>query len=133
VWVDDPDSHERTPTVSQWERQVYRLARRIPSLRIPTAPKGLAGLYDVSSDSQPIYDRSDLAGFYMAIGTNGNQFKMAPVVGRLMAELILACEAGHDHDASPLSVPAQTSAESFDMGAFSRLRPAPPEPRISVV
>jgi sarcosine oxidase subunit beta len=133
AWVDDPDSLERAPTPSQWERQVYRLARRIPSLRIPMAPKGLAGLYDVSSDSQPIYDRSDLPGFYMAIGTNGNQFKMAPVVGRLMSELILACEAGHDHDASPLSVPAQTSPERFDMGAFSRLRPAPAEPRISVV
>jgi sarcosine oxidase subunit beta len=133
VWVDDPDSHERTPTPSQWERQVYRLARRIPSLQIPTAPKGLAGLYDVSTDSQPIYDRSDVAGYYMAIGTNGNQFKMAPVVGRLMAELILACEGGHDHDASPLSVPARASGARFDMGAYSRLRSVPSEPRISVV
>jgi sarcosine oxidase, subunit beta len=31
-------------------------------------------------------------GFYMAIGTSGNQFKNAAAVGRLMAELIEACE-----------------------------------------
>ena len=133
TWVDDPDRHDRGPTQAQWERQVYRLARRIPTLPVPLAAKGLAGLYDVSTDSQPIYDRSDLPGFYMAVGTNGNQFKTAPVVGRLMAELIVACESGHDHDAAPLVVPATMSDFTFELGAFSRNRAAPVVARISVV
>jgi len=133
VWVPDADAHERLPTQAQWERQVHRLARRIPSLRIPTAARGLAGLYDVSSDAQPIYDRSDLPGYYMAIGTNGNQFKMAPVVGRMMAELILACENGHDHDRWPLRLAALASSERFDLGAFSRRRAVAPGTRVSVV
>lgn len=34
----------------------------------------------------------------MAVGTPGNQYKNAPVVGVLMADLIRACEAGRDHD-----------------------------------
>jgi len=34
----------------------------------------------------------------MAVGTSGNQFKNAPVVGHLMAELIDRVEHGHDHD-----------------------------------
>ena len=102
-------------------------------MRVPLAAKGLAGLYDVSTDSQPIYDRSDLPGFYMAIGTNGNQFKTAPVVGRLMAELIAACENGHDHDAAPLTVRAARSDFTFELGAFSRNRAAPVLARISVV
>ena len=30
-------------------------------------------MYDVSDDWIPIYDRTDLDGFYVAIGTSGNQ------------------------------------------------------------
>ena len=33
---------------------------------------------------------ANLVGFYMAIGTSGNQFKNAGVAGRLMRELIEA-------------------------------------------
>ena len=64
----------------------------------------LVDLYDVSDDWIPIYDKSALGGFYMAIGSSGNQFKNAPVAGHCMAELIDACEKGHDHDANPLKV-----------------------------
>ena len=88
VWVDDPDSYDRNVTEAQWEAQVFRLARRIPSLTIPHQRRGVVDLYDVSDDWIPIYDRSDLPGFYMAIGTSGNQFKNAPVVGHAMAALI---------------------------------------------
>ena len=72
-----PTSTTAHVTEAQWEAQVYRLARRIPSLRIPNERKGIVDLYDVSDDWIPIYDRSDLDGFYMAIGTSGNQFKNA--------------------------------------------------------
>ena len=50
----------------------------------------------------PIYDKSDLPGFYMACGTSGNQFKNAPVAGKIMAHIIEASENGHDHDKEPL-------------------------------
>ena len=40
----------------------------------------------------PIYDKSDLKGFYMAVGTSGHEYKNAPPVGFLMAELIERCE-----------------------------------------
>jgi sarcosine oxidase subunit beta len=133
MWVEDPDRFDRSPSLAQWERQVYRLARRIPDLRIPTAPKGLAGLYDVSDDAVPIYDRSDLDGFYMAIGTNGNQFKLAPVVGRLMARLIEACEHGHDHDADPVQVPSRVASAPFDTAAFSRRRAFDGESILSLI
>ncbi len=133
VWVDDPDTHDRNVRRSQWERQVYRLARRIPILGIPNAATGLAGLYDVTPDSLPIYDRSSLGGYYMAIGTNGNQFKTAPVVGRMMAKLILACENGHDHDADPIQFQPQTVKATIDMGRFSRHRKVPSSPNIVVV
>ena len=83
--------------------QVMREAQRIPSLPIPAAAEGASWTSTMSSDDWlPIYDVSDLPGFYMAVGTSGNQFKNAPVVGKLMAELIAKVEAGHDHDAEPV-------------------------------
>jgi sarcosine oxidase subunit beta len=122
IWVDDPDSFDRNVTCEQWEAQVYRCARRIPTLGIPHEPRGLVDLYDVSDDWIPIYDKSDLPGFYMAVGTSGNQFKNASVVGHVMAELIDACEHGHDHDSEPVQVKTRYTGVTLDIGFYSRLR-----------
>ncbi len=133
VWVDEPDKFDRHVTEQQWEAQVYRLARRMPSLRIPNERKGIVDLYDVSDDWIPIYDRSVLDGFYMAIGTSGNQFKNAPVVGHLMAELIDRVEHGHDHDADPVKVRCAYNDEIvLDAGFYSRLREINPNSSFSV-
>lgn len=121
-WVEDPDHFERGVTESHWQTQVYRLARRIPTLRVPTTPRGVADLYDVSDDWMPIYDVSDLPGFYLAIGSSGNQFKNAPVAGHVMAELITAVEAGHDHDREPLQLRLPHTGHPLDVGFFSRNR-----------
>lgn len=122
VWLEDPDEFDRNVTREQWEAQVYRCARRIPSLQIPNEMRGVVDLYDCSDDWIPIYDKSDLPGFYMAVGTSGNQFKNAPVVGHLMAELIDACERGHDHDSDPVQVEARYTGVTLDAGFYSRLR-----------
>jgi sarcosine oxidase, subunit beta len=121
-WVDDPDSFNRTMTRSHWEAQVYRLARRIPGLEVPPRMAGVVDLYDVSDDWIPVYDASDLPGYYMAVGSSGNQFKNAPVAGHAMAELITACEAGRDHDANPVQVTLPHTGDSLDLGFFSRNR-----------
>jgi len=102
--------------------QVMRLAQRIPTLGIPGNLSGIVACYDVTPDWIPIYDRSDLPGFYMAVGTSGNQFKNAPVAGDMMAELIVACENGRDHDADPLSFELPHLGRSIDIGFFSRNR-----------
>ena len=121
-WVADADVFDELPTVEIWERQTTRVARRLPNLGVPARPTGLAALYDVSDDWVPIYDRTDLPGFYVAIGTSGNQFKNAPMVGILMAELIRACVAGHDHDADPLTITGPVTGNVIDVGHFSRRR-----------
>ena len=121
-WIGDPDDFNRQVTVEQWRAQVYRLALRMPDLQIPNRPKGIADLYDVSDDWIPVYDRSDLDGFYMAVGTSGNQFKNAPVVGRMMAELISACEDGQDHDRDPVTVVAPFTERRLNVGFYSRNR-----------
>jgi sarcosine oxidase, subunit beta len=132
-WVDEPDTFEPQPTAPVWEAQVLRLARRIPSLSIPPRPTGFGALYDVADDWIPIYDRTSLAGFYVAIGTSGNQFKNAPVVGRFMAALIHACENGHDHDSDPVVFQGPFTKNAVNLGHYSRLRQPHAESAYSVM
>jgi glycine/D-amino acid oxidase-like deaminating enzyme len=121
-WIENPDDSDPSVTASCFERQVVRAARRLSTLGVPITPKGVAGVYDVSDDWQPIYDRTDLAGFYVAMGTSGNQFKNAPLVGRFLASLVESVEAGHDHDEEPLHYMGEHTGNSINLGAFSRKR-----------
>ena len=131
-WIEDPDNYNNEVTESQWRAQVYRCARRIPDLKIPSRTSGVVDLYDVSDDWIPIYDKSALGGFYMAIGSSGNQFKNAPLAGHCMAELIDACEKGHDHDANPLKVKTVYTGLELNMGFYSRNREINPNSSFSV-
>jgi sarcosine oxidase, subunit beta len=117
----DPDDWDNNFS-EQWTTQAYRQAQRIPSLGIPSQMKGAVDLYDVTEDWAPIYDRSSVDGYYMAIGTSGNQFKNAPVAGKMMAALIDYCEAGNDHDANPLKFRLEKVGHELDLASFSRLR-----------
>ena len=110
------------PTTAVYDTQTTRLARRIPDLTVPPRPKGVVGVYDVSDDWIPIYDRTALDGFYVAIGTSGNQFKNAPVIGQLMAALVIAVDDGHDHDADPVRWHAPATGLTVSLGHYSRLR-----------
>ena len=124
-WV-DPDDYDQSFT-DQWRTQVMRKAQRIPSLPIPEQQRGVVDLYDVSDDWLPIYDVSDLPGFYMAVGTSGNQFKNGPVVGKLMAELIARVEAEQDHDNDPVQFDFTYTRRTCNIGFFSRLRELNPD------
>ncbi len=128
----DPDDYDQAINEEQWEVQVLRANRRIPVLGMPHEKKGIVDLYDVSDDWIPIYDRTDLDGFYVAIGTSGNQYKNAGSAGQLMADLIIAVEAGHDHDAEPLVVSGRYSGVALDIGFFSRNRQIDPHSSMSV-
>ena len=131
-WVDDPDDYN-TGFTGQWETQVMREAQRVPALGVPGQTGGLVDLYDVADDWIPIYDCSDLPGFYMAVGTSGNQFKNAPVAGKLMAELIDRVENGHDHDADPVTMSLRYTKRTCDLGFFSRRRSLNPDSSYSVI
>ncbi len=121
-WVDDPDGADLRPTSERFRAQVTRAARRLPGLRVPSRPTGVAGLYDVTEDWAPIYDGTAAPGYFVAIGTSGNQFKNAPLVGRIMATLVEAAGAGHDHDREPLTMTLPRTGHTIDLAAFSRRR-----------
>jgi sarcosine oxidase subunit beta len=102
-WV-DPDDYDRNFS-EQWQVQVQRVAQRIRGLPVSSPLKGVVDLYDVTEDWIPIYDQSDLAGFYMACGTSGNQFKNAP-----LAQLVQKCRR----------TLLRPSGSAFDRGADFR-------------
>ena len=74
-----------------------------------------------------------LPGYYVAMGTSGNQFKTAPVVGQLMAHLVDAVEGGHDHDADPLTWRAPRTGNELELATYSRLRRVDPHGPSSVM
>ena len=69
----------------------------------------------------------------MACGTSGNQYKNAPVAGKMMAALVAYCENGNDHDASPMQFRLPYLDRSIDAGFYSRKRPVNDESSFSVL
>lgn len=131
-WVEDDTDYNRAFT-DQWTTQAMRYGQRVPSLGIPSAARGVVDLYDASTDWIPIYDRSQLPGFYMACGTSGNQYKNAPIAGKMMAALVEYCENGNDHDSDPLSFTLPYIGREIDVGFYSRKRPINEESSFSVL
>lgn len=131
-WVDDDSQYNRDFT-EQWTTQAHRYAQRVPSIGIPNQTRGIVDLYDASTDWIPIYDQSSLPGFYMACGTSGNQYKNAPIAGKLMASLVEYCEAGNDNDSRPMPFELPYIGVTVDAGFYSRKRPINQESSFSVV
>ncbi len=127
IYLDDADQAAEHVSAATWEVQSLRLARRLHGTTIPSQPRGIVGVYDVTDDWIPIYDRTSLDGWFVAIGTSGHGFKQAPFVGELVAALVLAVEQGHDHDADPVEVAAPWTGNVVRMGHFSRRRHVVPQ------
>jgi sarcosine oxidase subunit beta len=132
TWVEDANNYDRNFT-DQWTTQALRLGIRMPSLGIPGQASGIVDLYDVSTDWIPIYDVSDVKGYFMACGTSGNQFKNAPLAGAIITALIEATELGHNHDTDPVQLFLPRTGNTLNLGAFSRRRKINEESSLSVM
>lgn len=121
-FVADPDDFGTGLTDRYRERHCLRLMQRFPAVRLGP-PRGIAALYDVTvRDWYPIADRTDLPGYYVCIGTSGSSFKTAPVLGRLMAELVERGETGRDSDHDPVTLALPRIGASIDTCFLSRRR-----------
>ncbi len=77
-------SHE---FLSEMAKTITRTLPPIGKLRVV---RQWAGLYNITPDRQPIYEKSaDVNGFYMCIGFSGHGFMFGPVTGVVMSEMIL--------------------------------------------
>lgn len=88
--IEDPEIY--APRASQgFIQEVWsRLARRIPAMADAQFSAGYAGLYTTTPDSHPVMDQVEgIKGLYICTGFSGHGFKLSPMVGALMTELIL--------------------------------------------
>jgi glycine/D-amino acid oxidase-like deaminating enzyme len=99
--VDADDYNEAAD--GAWLPQVrQRLSRRYPAMHRGYGRGGYGALYAITPDWHPILDRCPgLDGVYCAVGFSGHGFKMSPIVGDLMAELVVDGKT-HTLDISPL-------------------------------
>jgi sarcosine oxidase subunit beta len=86
----NPDQYSEAAD-SDWLPAVrQRLSRRYPAMHRGYGRGGYGALYAITPDWHPIMDKiPTLDGAYCAVGFSGHGFKMAPIVGQLMSELIV--------------------------------------------
>ena len=79
-----------------------RLTRRIPAMSDAYYRGRWSGLFTTTPDWHPILDAvPGIEGLYCAVGFSGHGFKLSPMIGVTMAELIIE-GAGKTVDISPL-------------------------------
>jgi sarcosine oxidase subunit beta len=79
------------------------MAKRVPAMASAGFAGGWSGLFTVTPDWHPIIDRvPGIEGMYVAAGFSGHGFKMAPAVGRAMAEIVLGLDQTIDVSALSL-------------------------------
>ena len=92
--VEDPEVFAQRPTQSFIQEVWSRIVRRIPVMEDAEFSTGYAGLYTSTPDSHPVMDKVDgIEGLYICTGFSGHGFKLSPMVGVLMAELVLDGQA----------------------------------------
>ena len=84
----DPDDFDERVGADEAERLGARVVWRVPALQHATSRGGWASLYDVSPDWQPVI--GEIApGVFVDAGTSGHGFKLAPALGRHVADLVI--------------------------------------------
>jgi sarcosine oxidase subunit beta len=90
----NPDHYNEAADGSWLPQMRQRLGRRYPAMHRGYGRGGFGALYGITGDWHPILDRlPELEGGYCAVGFSGHGFKMSPIVGQLMAELIVGGRA----------------------------------------
>jgi sarcosine oxidase, subunit beta len=85
----DPDDYLNRATEAFVENTVERVGTRFPVFNDAAITGSYAGCYDVTPDWNPVISRTEVDGLVVAAGFSGHGFKIAPAVGRLIADLVV--------------------------------------------
>jgi glycine/D-amino acid oxidase-like deaminating enzyme len=85
----DPDNYLNRATDDFVDITVDKVGTRFPGFPDAAVTSSYAGCYDVTPDWNPVISRTDLDGLVVAAGFSGHGFKIAPAVGRLVADLVV--------------------------------------------
>ena len=98
----DPDLYPQGVDTGDTAAALERLGRRVPGLRDGYFRGGWSGLFTTTPDWHPILDAvPGTDGLYCAVGFSGHGFKLAPAIGKAMAERVAEGQA-RDVDLTPL-------------------------------
>lgn len=96
------DTYNQGVDMSAVADSMGKLARRMPAMADCYFRGGWSGLFTTTPDWHPILDRvPGIEGLYCAVGFSGHGFKLSPMIGKTMAELIVNGRAS-SVDISPL-------------------------------
>jgi sarcosine oxidase subunit beta len=71
-----------------------KLAKRMPGMEEAIFRGGWSGLFTTTPDWHPILDAvPGIDGLYVAVGFSGHGFKLSPMIGIAMAEMVLEKDA----------------------------------------
>jgi glycine/D-amino acid oxidase-like deaminating enzyme len=91
----DPDNYLNRATDAFVDLTVEKVGTRFPGFTDAAISSSYAGCYDVTPDWNPVISATALDGLVVAAGFSGHGFKIAPAVGRLVADLVFD---GHSND-----------------------------------
>ena len=95
--VENPDHFQRVADFDTVSRYSEQLVQRFPDMEKGSFVNGYASLYDVTPDWRPILDKfPGIENLYCCAGSSGHGFKLAPIVGEVMADLITAGKGDDD-------------------------------------
>jgi sarcosine oxidase subunit beta len=89
VNVADPDNYLNRADDAFIDLTVDKVGTRFPGFTGAAISSSYAGCYDVTPDWNPVISKTGIDGLMVAVGFSGHGFKIAPAVGRLVADLIV--------------------------------------------
>ncbi|WP_431238454.1 NAD(P)/FAD-dependent oxidoreductase [Mycolicibacterium aichiense] len=89
VLTADPDDYLNRATEDFIDLTVDKVGTRFPGFTGAAITSSYAGCYDVTPDWNPIISAAGRDGLFVAAGFSGHGFKIAPAVGRLVADLLV--------------------------------------------
>ncbi len=104
VPVDDPDSFRRQPDSEAVTIAMACFEHRVPGVEHRSSLTGTSGLYTINEqDNHPVLGPSEVDGLWLANGFSGHGFKLASMIGSLLAQALVGETASFDTDV-PLDV-----------------------------
>ncbi|KLI10112.1 FAD-dependent oxidoreductase [Mycolicibacterium conceptionense] len=91
----DPDGYLNRATDDFIDLTVDKVGTRFPGFPDAAISGSYAGCYDVTPDWNPVISTTGIDGLLVAAGFSGHGFKIAPAVGKLVADLVTE---GHSRD-----------------------------------
>lgn len=97
--VEDPDSFRRTPDPDAVLAAMACFEHRVTGIDHHARLTGTSGLYTINEqDTHPVVGPSEIDGFWVANGFSGHGFKLAPIIGSLVAQALVGETASFDTD-----------------------------------